>query len=289
MFGYVRTASEELKVKEYARYKAYYCGICRGMSQYTFIGRALLSYDIAFYALLTDPEAKADIKVKRCKWNLKKKPYACGEALDYAAALNVLLSCGKLRDDISDGQKSRSAALLLLNKAEFNARSKTVLAGDIIESGLKKLSELEQAGCSRLDEAAHEFADMCGRLAAEAPLINTQELKRIVYEIAYNTARWVYIIDAYDDMEQDERRGNYNPIAAESKRRGISEDEIPEWIKDTLFCSLYTASRACELLPSCANTPIISNIIRYGMHDKTIAILKTREEKDGSIQGFGRK
>jgi len=26
MFGYVRTASEELKVKEFNRYRAYYCG-----------------------------------------------------------------------------------------------------------------------------------------------------------------------------------------------------------------------------------------------------------------------
>ena len=98
MFGYVRTASEELKVKEFNRYRAYYCGVCRGMSRYTFIGRVLLNYDLAFYALLIDSEAKAEIKVKRCKWNLKKKPYACGEALDYAAALNLLLSCGKLRD-----------------------------------------------------------------------------------------------------------------------------------------------------------------------------------------------
>lgn len=283
MFGYVRTADAELKLKELSRYRAYYCGVCRGMSRYTLIGRMLLSYDIAFYALLTDPEARAEIKVKRCKWNLKKKPYAWGEALDYAAALNLLLSCGKLRDDITDGQKSRAAALAFFKRAEFNARSNASKAGEIIDNGLKNLTALEQAGCDRLDEVAHQFADLCGRLTAEAPLINSEALARIVYQISYNTARWVYIIDAYDDMEKDKQRNNYNPIAAESARRGILGGELAEWIKNTLFCSLYSASRACALLPKSANTPIISNIIDYGMHDKTLAILKTREERDGSV------
>ena len=93
----------------------------------------------------------------------------------------------------------------------------------------------------------------------------------------------VYIIDAYDDMDKDKKRGNYNPITAESLRRGISEEEIPDWIRETLFQSLYSASRACALLPQSPNTPIISNIIDYGMYDKTLAILKTREEKNGSV------
>lgn len=283
MFGYVRTASEELKVKEFNRYKAYYCGVCRGMSRYTFIGRVLLNYDLAFYALLIDSEAKAEIKVKRCKWNLKKKPYACGEALDYAAALNLLLSCGKLRDDIADGQKSRAAALAFFKRAERNASKNAPRAGKIIDNGLQALSSLEKAGCSRLDEIAHQFADLCGLLASESPFVSTDELRRIVYQISYNTARWVYIIDAYDDMDKDKKRGNYNPITAESLRRGISEEEIPDWIRETLFQSLYSASRACALLPQSPNTPIISNIIDYGMYDKTLAILKTREEKNGSV------
>lgn len=283
MFGYVRTASEELKVKELTRYRAYYCGVCRGMSRYTFIGRAFLSYDLAFYALLTDPEAKTDIRIKRCKWNLKKKPYACGEALDYAAALNLLLSFGKLQDDIADGQKSRAVILALFKRAHRNACRNAPMAAKIIDNGLAELSRLENAGCSRLDEIAHQFADICGRLAAEAPLINTDELRRVVYQIAYNTARWVYIIDAYDDMDSDKKRGNYNPIAAESARRGITAEEIPHWIQETLFQSLYCASRACALLPQSSNTSIINNIIDYGMYDKTIAILKTREDKNGSV------
>lgn len=283
MFGYVRTANEELKVKELARYNAYYCGVCRAMSRYTFIGRTLLSYDLAFYALLTDPEGKALIKTKRCKWNLKKKPYACGEALDYAGAMNILLSCGKLRDDIADGRRSRELVLAIFKKADLNARKNASDAAAIIDIGLAELAKLEKAKCSRLDEAAHQFADICGKLAREAPLVQTEADKRIIYEIAYNTARWVYIIDAYDDIKQDAACGGYNPITLEAARRGISQEQVAPWIRETLFQSLYSASRACELLSPSVNTPIISNIINYGMYDKTIAILKMREEENESL------
>lgn len=283
MFGYVRTANEELKVKELARYNAYYCGVCRAMSKYTFIGRTLLSYDLAFYALLTDPEGKALIKTKRCKWNLKKKPYACGEALDYAGAMNLLLSCGKLRDDIADGKSSRKLALALFKRADLNARRNTSNAAEIIDIGLAELEKLEKSKCSRLDEAAHQFADICAKLAMEAPLVRTETDKRIIYEIAYNTARWVYIIDAYDDMRQDAACGGYNPITLEAARRDIKAEQIAPWIRDTLFQSLYSASRACELLSPSANTPIICNIINYGMYDKTIAILKMREKENESL------
>ena len=53
MFGYIRIAKPELKVKEYEMYKAIYCSLCRELGRsYGFLSRLTLSYDFTFLALL---------------------------------------------------------------------------------------------------------------------------------------------------------------------------------------------------------------------------------------------
>ena len=53
MFGYVMIDKPELKVKEFYRYKAYYCGLCRTLKEeYGFRGRMTLTYDMTFLILL---------------------------------------------------------------------------------------------------------------------------------------------------------------------------------------------------------------------------------------------
>ena len=43
----------ELKVKEFYRYKAYYCGLCRTLKEeYGFRGRMTLTYDMTFLIFL---------------------------------------------------------------------------------------------------------------------------------------------------------------------------------------------------------------------------------------------
>ena len=53
MFGYIRTDTPELRVKENEYYKAVYCGLCRAQGKCTGqCSRMTLSYDMAFLALL---------------------------------------------------------------------------------------------------------------------------------------------------------------------------------------------------------------------------------------------
>ena len=53
MFGYIRIAKPELKVKEYEMYKAVYCSLCRVLGKnYGIWSRFTLSYDFTFLALL---------------------------------------------------------------------------------------------------------------------------------------------------------------------------------------------------------------------------------------------
>ena len=97
MFGYVRIAKGELKVKEYEMYKAVYCSLCRDLGRsYGPISRLTLSYDFTFLALLNmSLSDECDcIERKRCAFNPLKKCNYCKEDNDLkmpSAAAMIML------------------------------------------------------------------------------------------------------------------------------------------------------------------------------------------------------
>ena len=116
MFGYIKIDKEELKVGEYNKFKAYYCGVCKAISRtYGFVSRMSLSYDAAFLALLFCSvfDDTTEIAPCACIANpLVKRPVACENPyIAYAADVNVLLTWFKLEDDWRDDRSLR--ALLL--------------------------------------------------------------------------------------------------------------------------------------------------------------------------------
>ena len=105
MFGYVREYSPELKVKDYALYKAAYCGLCKNMGRCTGqCSRLTLSYDMVFLFLIRTVLESQDYQIerKRCFLHpLKKRPVIKrNSVLDYCAKVSALLSLAKLQDDL---------------------------------------------------------------------------------------------------------------------------------------------------------------------------------------------
>ena len=50
MFGYVTAHEPELKVKEFHKYKGYYCGLCQQLKRnYGHLGQLTLTYDCLLY------------------------------------------------------------------------------------------------------------------------------------------------------------------------------------------------------------------------------------------------
>ena len=129
MFGYIKPNIPELRVREKARYDAWYCGLCRRLgARYGTAARALLSFDCTFLALLAASVSGEDSPedLLRCPFKpFGKKRAMLGSpsaALDFAADVCVILSEFKLSDDIADGKPLRIAAKLPLLCAFKKAR-----------------------------------------------------------------------------------------------------------------------------------------------------------------------
>ena len=53
MFGYVTARKEELKMREFTRYRAYYCGLCKVLKErHGLKGQMTLTYDMTFLVML---------------------------------------------------------------------------------------------------------------------------------------------------------------------------------------------------------------------------------------------
>lgn len=265
MFGYIRPLRGELKCKEFDLYKATYCGLCQTMRQrYGVIAPMFLNFDFTFLALLLW-EAEEDPKLchGRCHAKLFTKKEMCvgSDALNYAADESVILAYWKLRDSIVDdgfwkGLISRSLALLLkrsykkaaLHCAEFD---KTV------QDCLAELSQLERENSPSIDRTADTFARI---LRAAAPQKGDEVQDRALGQLLYHVGRWIYLVDARDDIAEDALSGSYNPIAL---RYGETGDD--DALRLTLEHSLNLARSAYHIGEFGCRGAIIQNILYLGL------------------------
>ena len=226
MFGYVRPLRGELKVREAEAYQGVYCGLCHALGRsYGLLARMFLSYDLAFLAMILSAGAEPlDLQSRRCIACPIRGKQVCAprHSLEVAADESVILVYWKLRDSAADESfwKSLGARLLslLLRRAYRKAAARQPRFAEETVQCLEELRRLEEEACPSLDRTADTFARM---LRAAAPATGDPGRDRSVGELLYHVGRWVYLVDAWDDLKEDRACGRYNPV----ERRWDSEPE----------------------------------------------------------------
>ncbi len=273
MFGYIRTDTPELRVRENEYYRAVYCGLCRAQGKCTGqCSRMTLSYDIAFLALLRiamDGNAP-EIKRGRCLAHpFRKRNYvAFCSPLEYCAYAAAILTYGKTVDDINDerGFKKFRARLTrpLAKKMRKRALKKDYAELDQkVFQGLMRLSDIEKSGIASVDVPADAF----GEILAEIMSYGLEGTNRtIMYNIGKHVGRWIYIVDAADDLADDLEKQRYNAFSS------LYGGEIPKeqlsGVSNSLRLELLAAEPMFELIDygELSNIEgIINNIIYSGM------------------------
>lgn len=293
MFGYVKPVSAELKVKEYELYRAVYCGLCEALGRNTtHISRLSLNYDFVFLALVRMSLAGEVGKIERHRClahPTKKRAVLVGaNQLDYCARLSSVLTYYKLRDDIFDtrGLKRLGSRLLLPIASRIRKRAKfDVSAQEYITSRLAALSELEKENCASLDKAAEPFGELMAYVCAygfEAQSVSY----RIATQIGRHIGRYIYIIDAVDDLQDDIKLGSYNPFRMmyENPIEGLCNDS--EMIKRALTMELMGIEAAVDLIEFDTvyeYGEIIKNIIYLGLPEFTKKVFGKYNGENKSI------
>jgi hypothetical protein len=271
MFGYIRPLKDELKVREFEQFKACYCALCHTLkTQYGTFSRFILNYDFTFLAMLLWDEGEApSYQCARCiACPVAKKTYcAPSRTLQISAGYSIILAWWKLRDSIADEsffKSLRDRALSILLRRAYSKASKTYSAFEkTVRSSLDDLNKLEKSGSDSLDACADKFALITGALASQAA---GDEKLRPLEQLLYHTGRFIYIIDACDDLEEDIKNGSFNPVAKRFNiETGQLQGEDKESLRTTLMHSCKLIGTAYELLPQNAWSSIIRNILYLGM------------------------
>ena len=282
MFGYIMPDKPELKVKEYELFRGYYCGLCKSMGRsFGTLSRFALNYDSVFLGLLLSSvhNEVPVLKKESCIANPLKRKWIVKDSrhIDFAADINVLLTYYKLRDNIRDeGGLLPRLTQLAFRRGYKNAASRNKPLDGIIAASIKSQVQLEEQKCTSMDKAAEPFANMLSQLFAAGYKGDDQAIPRILGWTGYNLGKWVYIIDAYDDIEKDIVSGSYNPLLSQYKYENQDikafKADIAEEVRVNLLQALSQTTGSIELL-KLNNKGIIDNIVYEGLYGKTEKIL----------------
>ena len=263
MLGYVRIFADELKIKDYETYRSYYCGICHDIKYSSGqVSRISLNYDMTFAAILLTSlydDSSTKCEYRRCIFHAAKKKRCFRNIYtQYAADMCVLLTYHNLEDDWIDEKKKSSYVFAgALKKHCKKIALKYPRQNKAVVDYLDKLHVIENAKAESLDEAANATGEMLGEL------LNYHEddiwsggLKRLGFFLG----KFIYLMDAYEDVEKDRESGSYNPMIKLS-----GESNFKEKSREILMMVAAEAARSFERLPIVENVDILRNILYCGI------------------------
>lgn len=282
MFGYVTPLKAEMKVKDFARFKCYYCGLCCHIkNEFGNLPRMALNYDMTFLGLLLDALIPEELEVSKYRCSLhpteKKTVIVNNRALSYAAAMNISLFYYKLLDDVNDDKNIKSKFFsILLSPYKRKFSSSVVDINDKIMECLNKLSTLESTkSFSSIDEICDPFSNLVGIILRDYPfelIDDCPELRNTLYSLGYSIGKWIYLIDALDDLKSDMEKGKFNPIDFLYNKDSLKYDKFIELIKPKIEFTILNCGYSCkenlECLKLRRNEDILYNIIELGLMDK---------------------
>ena len=271
MFGYVRPLQDELKVRDLRHWKQDYCGLCRCLGKrHGFFSRFLLSYDLTFlYGLMTMNQSPAAAVKCWCPARIvcRKPCRPTDQAMEFAADLTVLLSWWKIQDEKKDGvflHRVGACFLSLLYRSAYKkAAAARPDADGCVRENLAKLDALETQKSDSLDRTADAFAQI---LKGCAVWWTNEAERRAAEQLLYHVGRYIYLVDALDDLGQDCRADAYNPLRFRFQtQNGALTAEDQQYFLQMIDRSIDLAAAAFELMERKRHSAVTENIIYYGL------------------------
>ena len=274
MFGYVVMNKPEIKFKDFDMYRSFYCGLCRELKErYGLSGQITLTYDMTFVILLLsglyEPPTKKGLT--RCIVHpVRRQPVRKNAITEYAADMNIFLTYYKCKDDWNDERSILGLAFgKLLERKEKKSEKLWSKKVQTIVSCLDELSELEKENATDIDRVSGCF----GRIMAEIFAYREDVWEPTLRRMGFYFGKFIYLLDAYDDVEEDVKKGNYNPFSKDYIIKGFDDR-----VKSMLMMMMAETCREFEKLPIIKYTDILRNILYSGVWCRFEVIHKKRKE-----------
>ncbi|MBQ8505999.1 MAG: hypothetical protein IJ466_00970 [Clostridia bacterium] len=281
MFGYVITNCKTLSDAERARFRAMYCGMCHTLKRrYGNLGRFTLSYDMTFVAMvlsgLYEPQELSGSE--RCMPHmLKPHDYVLNSIMEYAVDMNIALAYHKCADNWQDDKNPVYAAAKQALKGAY--RKACALHPEkcrAIEEWMRGVGEIEKSGREEIDPPMN----LTGRMLGTLFQYRDDFFSEALFRMGDGLGRFIYFMDAYDDLEKDVKRKKYNPL-----KSIMGQSDYEEICKDAMTMALADCAAAFEELPVIQDAQLIRNILYSGVWAKYGYIQTKKAEKQAKVKG----
>lgn len=275
MFGYIIVNKPEMRIKDLDLYQSYYCGLCRSLKQtYGRAGQLTLSYDMTFVILLLTSLYEPDTAAvcQRCMAHpFEKRPARINEFSAYGADMNLLLSYYKCLDDWEDERKVSKKAMALSLRNKFRKAARRYSAKErFIQEKMERIHHCEEQHCQDIDEVSGYF----GEIMAEIFVYRQDEWEADLRRMGFFLGKFIYLMDAYEDVEKDRKTGNYNVFSQQFEEEGFEQRA-----GNILSMMMAECSRAFERLPIVDNIETLRNILYSGVWSRYEIVKHRREGK----------
>ena len=296
MFGYIKPYKPELKIKDFEIYKGVYCGLCKKLAKsYGPFARMTLSYDFTFLAMIklaVADECKGFTK-QACVYNPLRKKLCLNPCDDmtFVSTLAMIMLYYKIKDNCIDSKgikKIGSYSLKLLFTPSYKKAAKLEpYMNEQIGKAMSEQDMLEKENCDSIDKAADPTARALGTIFESLSESETQ--KMVLSRLGFLIGRWVYLIDALDDLESDVKKSNYNPFSCKfSLSKDSAKEQIAsakEYAIGAINLTAGELSNTYELLDIKRYKDILDNIIYLGLPQAKDDVTQKAKNKEKLNEG----
>ena len=276
MFGYITINGSALSEEEKARYRTYYCGLCRALHKtYGTLSRLTLSNDMTFLGLtlssLYEPAELENAGI--CPVHpVRKQGYLKSAALDYAADMNILLSWYVSQDHLLDDHSTNASLMIRRLRPHYEQLSqKYTDKCRQIETCLDRIHVLEAQSDVQLDA----LCQLSGKILGEVFRWKDDIWADALRCVGESLGGFIYLVDAMDDYDRDERRRRFNPL-----KDFHAQPDYFEMLRQSLTLLAAQAAEALESLPLEQDIDLIRNVVYSGIWTRYEQLLSRSQKKE---------
>lgn len=283
MFGYLDIEKDKLEEGQRGLWQTFMCGLCMSTKNaYSNFPRMFISNDINFFNVLFHSVEGVDVEIENrtCfSHPLKKRSILkTTELTDELACANILLTYWNIYDDVVDDKSlAKKAALKSLKKPYAKARAQLPQMDEMLRRMYADLQKMEQSGVDGIDKVAHSFASLSQQFAS---IVLKDKTSNYVETLCYNLGKWIYLIDALDDVEKDLKRGSYNVFVSSYNFTKVQDVAAKlDEIQFLMYASLNRIAQSYNDLNLTKYTCILNNVLYDSIRDKTKQVLSKYKAK----------
>ena len=187
--------------------------------------------------------------------------------------MNVLLTYYKLEDNLLDDKGIKDIFAYNLYKNKLNlAQSKYPNKAKVIKEQMNLLNKLEKEKDCNIDKVSNTFGELMGEIFAYKCDKYEEDLKKI----GFNIGKYIYILDAYEDLDEDYKKVRYNPFIEYINNK----EELKQRVDRLISISLGLLASSIDNLNLRVNRGIIENIVYSGVYLRYKNILNKGSENN---------